>query len=263
MRSALVRGASWLFIAAVRSWLTRSTSVMSKSIHRSPRAAGARLGARLRYPCGVRALAAVLVLAAAATPATSLGRLADAVAAEIVRVAAGRPVELAPPEDRTGRRTGRDLDAARPGPAGGPRPRSRARAAARRHRRPGPVGTRLVWSARVVEEPAGTLVDVVSVSDAWDPGLLPLIPSPRAGRGRRGRSRSRRHAARRGPRRGPRLRSATSACSCSSTMPSRFTVATASPCGSSRAATCPALSRRCASRAACCSRRRASPPAGR
>jgi hypothetical protein len=47
------------------------------------------------------------------------------------------------------------------------------------------LGTRLVWSARIVEEPSGTLVDVVSVSSAWDPALLPLIPS-RAGSGAEG-----------------------------------------------------------------------------
>ena len=59
----------------------------------------------------MRALAAVLVLAAAASSATSLGRLADAVAAEIARVSAGRPVDLSPPEDRTGTALGLDLDA--------------------------------------------------------------------------------------------------------------------------------------------------------
>jgi hypothetical protein len=129
----------------------------------------------------VRALAAVLVLAAAATPPTSLGRLADTIAGEIVRVSAGRPVALAPVEDRTGSGLGSDLDAlVRSRLEGriavatsGPRLSVAAALAA--------VGTRLVWSARIVEEPAGSLVDVVSVSGAWDPGLLPLIPSRGAG----------------------------------------------------------------------------------
>jgi hypothetical protein len=42
-----------------------------------------------------------------------------------------------------------------------------------------------VWSARVVEEPAAALVDVISVSAPWDPALLPLIPG-RAGSGAEG-----------------------------------------------------------------------------
>jgi hypothetical protein len=133
----------------------------------------------------VGALAAVLVLAAAATPASSLGRLADAVAAEIVRVSAGRPVDLSPPEDRTGRALGLDLDSlVRARLEGrvslatsGPRLTVTSTIAA--------PGTRLVWSARVVEEPSAALVDVISVSAPWDPALLPLVPG-RAGSGAEG-----------------------------------------------------------------------------
>jgi hypothetical protein len=133
----------------------------------------------------VRALAAVLVLAAAASSATSLGRLADAVAAEIARVSAGRPVDLSPPEDRTGTGLGLDLDAlVRARLEGrvslatsGPRLTVTSTVAA--------LGTRLVWSARVVEEPSAALVDVISVSTAWDPALLPLVPG-RAGSGAEG-----------------------------------------------------------------------------
>ena len=133
----------------------------------------------------MRALAAVLVLAAAASSATSLGRLADAVAAEIARVSAGRPVDLSPPEDRTGTGLGLDLDAlVRARLEGrvslatsGPRLTVTSTVAA--------LGTRLVWSARVVEEPSAALVDVISVSTAWDPALLPLVPG-RAGSGAEG-----------------------------------------------------------------------------
>jgi len=133
----------------------------------------------------VRARAAVLVLAAVASSATSLGRLADAVALEIARVAAGRPVELAAPDDRTGAGLALDLDAlVRARLEGrvslatsGPRLAVTSTVAA--------VGARLVWSARVVEEPSGALVDVISVSTPWDPALLPLIPS-RAGTGAEG-----------------------------------------------------------------------------
>jgi len=133
----------------------------------------------------VRARAAVLVLAAVASSATSLGRLADAVALDIARVAAGRPVELAAPDDRTGAGLALDLDAlVRARLEGrvslatsGPRLAVTSTVAA--------VGARLVWSARVVEEPSGALVDVISVSTPWDPALLPLIPS-RAGTGAEG-----------------------------------------------------------------------------
>lgn len=133
----------------------------------------------------MRALAAVLVLAAAASSATSLGRLADSVAAEIARVSAGRPVDLSPPEDRTGTGLSLDLDAlVRARLEGrvslatsGPRLTVTSTVAA--------LGTRLVWSARVVEEPSAALVDVISVSTAWDPALLPLVPG-RAGSGAEG-----------------------------------------------------------------------------
>ena len=130
----------------------------------------------------MRALAAVLVLAAAASSATSLGRLADAVAAEIARAFAGRTVELSPPDDRTGTGLGLDLDSlVRARLEGrvslatsGPRLTVTSTVAS--------LGTRLVWSSRVVEEPSAALADVISVSAPWDPSLLPLVPS-RAGSG--------------------------------------------------------------------------------
>lgn len=133
----------------------------------------------------MRALAAVLVLAAAASPVATLGRLADAVAAEIVRVSAGRPVDLSPPEDHTGAGLGADLDSLVRSrlegrvtlASSGPR-LSVASVVAE-------VGSRLVWSARVVEEPSAALVDVISISGSWDPGLLPLVPS-RGGAGAEG-----------------------------------------------------------------------------
>ena len=110
----------------------------------------------------MRALAAVLVLAAAAPPVATLSRLADAVAAEIVRVAAGRPVDLSPPEDRTGAGLAADLDMlvrsrleGRVTLASSGSRLSVASVVAE-------VGSRLVWSARVVEEPSAALVDVIS-----------------------------------------------------------------------------------------------------
>jgi hypothetical protein len=132
----------------------------------------------------VRALAAVLLLAAASAPAASLARLADPAAAEVLRVAAGRPVELAPSEDRTGSGLAADfdsllrarLDGRVPAATAGERVVVRAVLAA--------AGPRLVWSARLVEEPAGALADVVSVSAPWDAAWLPLAADrARAGTG--------------------------------------------------------------------------------
>src|SRR5207245_6126799 len=86
-----------------------------KSIHRPharPGATRAR-APQSRYPCAVRALPALIVLLAASAPGSpTLGRLADAAAAEVARAAAGRPVELSASEDRTGAPTlAADLDA--------------------------------------------------------------------------------------------------------------------------------------------------------
>jgi hypothetical protein len=128
----------------------------------------------------VRALAAVLLLAATAAPVASLARLADAIAAEIVRVSAGRPVDLAPVEDHTGATLGADLHQLVRARLEGRVPISstgdRIAVAAVLAQ----AGTRLVWSARVTEEPSGTVADVLSVSTPWDPSVLPLIPD-RAG----------------------------------------------------------------------------------
>ena len=131
----------------------------------------------------MRALAALLALfAAAATGPPTLARLADAAAGEIARAAAGRAVELAPAEDRTGAATlAADLDAlVRARLQGrltlastGPRVRVTAVLAQ--------VGPRLAWSARLTEEPSGAPIDVLAVSTPWDASLLPLVPSRASG----------------------------------------------------------------------------------
>ena len=137
----------------------------------------------------VRELAApLLVWAALATPpaalaspaaaAPTLGALADAVASEVQRVSAGRPVELAPFEDRSGVGTiAADLEGLVRARLSGP---PRAAEAAPRIAVTSVVaaiGTRLVWSGRAREEPSGRLVDVLSVSIPWDSALLALVPS--------------------------------------------------------------------------------------
>jgi hypothetical protein len=124
----------------------------------------------------VRALAAVLLLAAAATPVASLGRLADAIAAEIIRVSAGRAVDLAAPEDRTGAALASDLHqmvrARLEGRVSFASSGDRIAVAAVLAQ----SGTRLVWSARMTEEPAGTPAEILSVSASWDGAVLPLVP---------------------------------------------------------------------------------------
>jgi len=128
----------------------------------------------------VRALPCLLALSVGVSPGpdVTLARLADAVAAEVARVAAGRPVDLAPPEDRTGSGTlGSDLQSlvrarleGRVGSATTGRRLAIASVIAQ-------VGARLVWVGRAVEAPEGTPVDVLTASTPWDPGLLPLVPT--------------------------------------------------------------------------------------
>jgi hypothetical protein len=131
----------------------------------------------------VRTLAAMVLVAAAVAPTASLGRLADAVAAEVLRAAGGRAVELGPFEDRTGSgATAADLQslvAARleghlavPGTAAGARLTVTSVVVQ--------SGPRLVWSARLLDE-SGALVDVLSVSTTWDPDVLPLVPAANGG----------------------------------------------------------------------------------
>jgi hypothetical protein len=120
-------------------------------------------------------LAAAAPVAAAPPAATAtLGRLADAIAGEIVRVAGDRPVEVAAIEDGgVGSALAADLqslvlarlEGRRAGDAAGPRVVVTSVAAQ--------AATRLVWSARLTDE-SGALLDVASASMEWDPALLPL-----------------------------------------------------------------------------------------
>jgi hypothetical protein len=125
-------------------------------------------------------LALVLAVGGVATPVAAespLTRLADTAAAEIVRLAEGKPVELVPPEDRTGRGgLGRDLrelilhrleGRATIADAG-----ARLRFAPVLAEAPG----RLLFTARVTEEPGGRLRDVLSFSAPVDEALLNLVP---------------------------------------------------------------------------------------
>jgi len=130
-----------------------------------------------------RAVLSVFALLAALPSAESVpSRLARSLAAQIAGAARGRPVELAVPEDRTGRGPGFALDlqaltVLRLREAGsaladtGPRLRVEAVVTE------GP--DRMVVSARVVEEPGGGLVDVLSASVETDQASLPLSVLPR------------------------------------------------------------------------------------
>jgi len=128
------------------------------------------------------AAAPALAPAGPGAPAVAtLGHLADLVAAEILRAAAGRAVVLAPIEDATGAGAlAADLQTlvsvrleghlAGPAPAG-----SRIEVASVAAW----SGPRLVWTGRIVDE-SGALVDVVSASAPWDADVLPLL-RPREG----------------------------------------------------------------------------------
>lgn len=126
----------------------------------------------------VTAAALLLVVPAGAEP--PLSRLAASLAAEIARVAAGRAVELAPIQDRTGRGAAFALDlenlvASRlDGPTAREGMRLRVEGVLTETART------IVVSARVVQEPEGRLVDLVSASVDTDPALLALFffPAP-------------------------------------------------------------------------------------
>lgn len=113
-----------------------------------------------------------------------LAQLADRAAAEVVRTSGGAVVELPPTEDRTGRGLAADLHAlilARlkgrvPQATSGPR----LRIASVVSETPG----RLSFSARVVDEPQGHLVDLLSVSVSFqgaDLVFAPVRPVPAEG----------------------------------------------------------------------------------
>jgi hypothetical protein len=129
------------------------------------------------------AAALLLGLAASAGADSPLSRLADKLAAEVLRQAQGRAVELLPASDATGRgaRIPLDLDEL---------VRARVQAAAARLATDGPrlqvapvvseAPGRLIVSARLLEQPGGRLLDVVSVSIETDPALLALAARPPA-----------------------------------------------------------------------------------
>jgi hypothetical protein len=127
----------------------------------------------------LRLLLAVLALAAvpAASGETTLARLADDAAAALRRAARGAALELGVPDDRTAGASSLASDlhallsARLPAPAGSGR---RVRVTSVLSQQPG----RLVFSARLVEEPDGRLIDVVSVSMATDGGDLSLASAP-------------------------------------------------------------------------------------
>ncbi|MBI3932027.1 MAG: hypothetical protein HY317_01305 [Acidobacteria bacterium] len=127
-------------------------------------------------PMAALLVAARMALAPPATAESPLEVLAARLAEQIAALAAGQPVELSVPEDRTGRGSALVLDL-------------RALVAARLAGRvvlatEGPrlrvasvvseSPRQLVLSARVVEEPGGRLVDLVSVSASADATLLGL-----------------------------------------------------------------------------------------
>jgi len=130
----------------------------------------------------VLAVALVLGLAVSAGADASLGRLADALAQEIARQARGRAVELFPTVDRTGRgaRLVLDLDALVRGRVGSGGRLSATGARLQVFPVLAEAPGRLVVSARLVEQPGGTLQDLVSLSIEADPALLDMAARPPA-----------------------------------------------------------------------------------
>jgi hypothetical protein len=137
----------------------------------------------MKGPAPPRRAAVVLAVLAFASPAAAapaLVRLAEGFAGEVLRVARGRPVELAVPEDRSGRGAALALDLHAlvldrlQGRAAirGSGPRLRVRSVLSE------TSAGLVLSARVVEEPGGRLVDLLSVSAPADEGVFALSPVP-------------------------------------------------------------------------------------
>jgi hypothetical protein len=122
------------------------------------------------------------VSASAQAPDGSLGRLADALAREVGQKARGRPVELLPASDRTGRGAALALDfdsllrgrlaATATLAAEG----SRIQVAPVLAETPG----RLIAAARLVLQPEGDVADIVSVSIEADAGVLALAARPPA-----------------------------------------------------------------------------------
>jgi hypothetical protein len=128
----------------------------------------------------VRALVATLAAALlpAAAGASAAARLAQAFADQVVAASRGRAVELASPQDRTGRGGTLALDIAA---LAGARLAGRVALVREGPRlKVAPVLTeaagRLVMSARVSEEPGGSLVDILSVSVETGEDALALVP---------------------------------------------------------------------------------------
>ncbi len=132
---------------------------------------------RLFHTC-VAAVVLIVGLAPYAN-AQELSRLADAFVAEVVRVAHDRPVQVAVPEDRSGRGATVALDVHA---LVLERLTDRLKlvdAGSRRRFEPvlSESTDRLVLSARVVDEPEGHLVDWVSASVKLPPGVVSLAPT--------------------------------------------------------------------------------------
>ncbi len=125
-------------------------------------------------------LLAGVAFAAPVLAEAPLARLATALADQIARVADGRPVEVGPVEDRTGRGAAFALDVrslvlSRLGgrvllAEAGPRLRIETVLTE--------TPQRLTASARVLAQPEGSLVDLITASVATDPALLALSPAP-------------------------------------------------------------------------------------
>jgi hypothetical protein len=113
-----------------------------------------------------------------------LAALADRAADELIRIAAGRPIQVDVPDDRTGLAgTGLDLQALIETRLRGRAVVARAGPRVRVSSALGRSATRVRLVGRVTAEPGGALVDVLAVSAEVDPDLLELAALPRPPRG--------------------------------------------------------------------------------
>jgi hypothetical protein len=133
---------------------------------------------------GVALLVGVVTPAAAIDDEHPLAILAERAATELVRIAAGRAIQVDVPDERSGM-TGTAVDvsalieARLRGRATVARSGPRVRLSAALGRSP----TRVRLVGRVTAEPGGALVDVLAVSAEADPDLLDLAALPRRPRG--------------------------------------------------------------------------------
>jgi hypothetical protein len=132
------------------------------------------------YPSRVTRRVAPLLLAlllpGVAEAGSTVARLADQLASEVLRLARGRTVELAASSPAAPPAGAAEFPALLEARLQGRVPLSTDGPRLRVEWAVSEAPQRLLASARVVEEPGARLLDIVSASAAWDEGTVPLSP---------------------------------------------------------------------------------------